>query len=189
MSFVESRAKSHNIDDDFEHLVAHAMSCTLESGVECATENRMLRFGSLDQVLNDDDVMRFMEGMVKHGSRGFWRQQATEVHARPGGASWIDRAASKMKIRIHCSIARLGQACSLGWSEIQHAKSKTFCFMRDLLWALRFSPRVSLWYCGLYKGLNRLEKLDERPIQVRQLGLLPLEFSLHCIGLFEWGHH
>ena len=32
------------------------MSYTLESGVGCAMENGMLRFGSLDEVINDDDL-------------------------------------------------------------------------------------------------------------------------------------
>ena len=45
------------------------MSCTLESGAECAMGNGVLRFGSLDQVLSDDDLMRFMEGMIKHESK------------------------------------------------------------------------------------------------------------------------
>lgn len=31
---VESRANFRNVDDKFEHLVGHAMSCTLESSAE-----------------------------------------------------------------------------------------------------------------------------------------------------------
>ena len=47
------------------------MSSKLESGAECAMGNGVLRFGSLNQVLNDDDLMRFMERMFKHGSKDF----------------------------------------------------------------------------------------------------------------------
>ena len=59
--YVEGRANSYNIEDDFEHLVAHAMSCTLESGVVLG--NGVLRFESLHQVFNDDDFKRFEQGM------------------------------------------------------------------------------------------------------------------------------
>ena len=39
------------------------MSCTLESDVGCAMANEMLRFGSLDQVLDKDDLKRFEQSI------------------------------------------------------------------------------------------------------------------------------
>ena len=39
------------------------MSCTLESGAECTIRYGVLRFGSLNQVINDDDLNRFVQGM------------------------------------------------------------------------------------------------------------------------------
>ena len=54
--YVEEITNSHDIEDDFEHLVGHAMSYTLENGVGCAMVNGMLRFGSLDEVISDDDL-------------------------------------------------------------------------------------------------------------------------------------
>jgi hypothetical protein len=41
------------------------MSCTFESGAECATGYGVLLFGSLNQVLNDDEL-----GMMKPGRKG-----------------------------------------------------------------------------------------------------------------------
>ena len=41
------------------------MSCTFENGVGCVMGNEILRFGSLDQVLNDDDLKRFDQGMSR----------------------------------------------------------------------------------------------------------------------------
>ncbi|XP_057548207.1 uncharacterized protein LOC130826654 [Amaranthus tricolor] len=78
---VESRANSHNIDDDFEHLVAHAMSCTLESSVGCVMANEVLRFGSLDQVLHEDDLKRIDQGMSRGKYCSAWQRHSR----RPGG--------------------------------------------------------------------------------------------------------
>ena len=75
-SIVESRANSDNIDDDFEHLVAHAMSYTLESDAECAMWNEVLRFGFLDQVLNEDDLKGFDQGIIRGKAWSNSRQQA-----------------------------------------------------------------------------------------------------------------
>ena len=88
---VEARANSNNIDDGFEHLVAHAISRTLESGAECTMGSGVLRFGSLDQVFDDDDLKKFMKGLecldqgkarMKEGSSKAVGQQVTEVPAR-----------------------------------------------------------------------------------------------------------
>ena len=73
---VEARANSYNIDDDFEHLVAHAMSCTLESGAECAMGSGVLRFDSLDQLFDDNELRRFLKGRIA------WDGQAS--HSRKG---------------------------------------------------------------------------------------------------------
>ena len=58
---VEARPNSRDVDDDFEHLVAHAMSCTLESGAERSTEYGSLRFGSLDNVMVNDALLGLEE--------------------------------------------------------------------------------------------------------------------------------
>ena len=57
---VEANANFHNIEDGLEHLVACAMPCTLESDVGVPWEIKMLSFESLDQVINDDDLSRFV---------------------------------------------------------------------------------------------------------------------------------
>ena len=50
---------SRNIDDDFEHLVAHVMSCTLESDAEYT-----MGYG-MNEVINDDDLGCLSEGKVR----------------------------------------------------------------------------------------------------------------------------
>ena len=44
---IQWRVDLHLVDDDFEHLVAHVMSCTFESDVRCAMGYGVLRFGHL----------------------------------------------------------------------------------------------------------------------------------------------
>ena len=62
---VKSRANSHNIDDDFEHPIDHAMPCTLESGEGCAMGYGVVRFGSLDEVIDGDDLGCLSEGKAR----------------------------------------------------------------------------------------------------------------------------
>ena len=44
---VESRANFDDFGNGFDHLVAHALSCTIEDDVVCAKEYRSICFGSL----------------------------------------------------------------------------------------------------------------------------------------------
>lgn len=123
MKIVEPRTNSRYINDDFEHLVAHTMSCTLENGAECAMGKGVLRFWSLDQVLSDDDLMRIMERKVKHGSCFGW-QQTIDVHARQGRASWHNWAANQEKdIRLDQS----SKSCS-GRAPKEQNLATTFVF-------------------------------------------------------------
>ena len=59
------------------------MSYTLENGVGCVMENEVLRFESIDQVLNEDDLKRFDQGMSR-------------------GKDCSSMAAALMKVRGHC---------------------------------------------------------------------------------------
>ena len=58
---VESRANSHEVSDGFDHLIMHALSCTLESEDESAMGCGHICFGSLDQVMNDDELVCLKE--------------------------------------------------------------------------------------------------------------------------------
>ena len=63
---VESRANSHEVSDGFDHLTMHALSCTLESEDESVMGYGHICFGSLDQVMNDDELMcRFKEAKTR----------------------------------------------------------------------------------------------------------------------------
>ena len=51
LNSVKARISSHDVEGDFDHLVAYSMACTLESGDVC---NGRISFRSLDEVMNGD---------------------------------------------------------------------------------------------------------------------------------------
>ena len=61
--------KSHAISEDFKHLIAHALSCTLDSEDISAMEYGGLNFGSLDELIKVEDLVCFdnSKGMPKKG--------------------------------------------------------------------------------------------------------------------------
>ena len=73
--FVRARANSHNNGGDFDHLVAYSMACTLESVKVCVMEYGTISFGSLDEVIDVDDLESIGQGMkcLDQGKdRGKW---------------------------------------------------------------------------------------------------------------------
>ena len=62
LEFVESRPNSHDYGDGFDHLIAHALSCTLENEDVRDMSYGGLRFGSLDEVIKVDDFGCLNEG-------------------------------------------------------------------------------------------------------------------------------
>ena len=67
---VESRAHSHDIGDSFDHLVAHSLSCTIKNDGVYEKEYESIYFGSLNEVINDDDLECFDKGygVLKKGA-------------------------------------------------------------------------------------------------------------------------
>ncbi|CAO2832275.1 unnamed protein product [Amaranthus hypochondriacus] len=63
LQIVEASPNSRDVDDDFEHLVAHALSYTIESEDESIMGYGHIRFGTLNEVINDDKLMKSMHGM------------------------------------------------------------------------------------------------------------------------------
>lgn len=61
--------KSHAIGEDFEHLIAHTLSCTLESEDVSAMEYGGLKLSTLDEVIKVEDLVCFdnSKGMPKKG--------------------------------------------------------------------------------------------------------------------------
>ena len=49
---VKASANIHNNDVNFEHLIEHAFSCTLERNDKNVSYVNGLRFGTIDDVLN-----------------------------------------------------------------------------------------------------------------------------------------
>ena len=60
--FVESCSKSHFGGGEFDHLVAYSLACTFESEVVSARKYDGICFGSLNEVINDDDLICLDEG-------------------------------------------------------------------------------------------------------------------------------
>ena len=60
---------SHDIEDDFRHLVVYVLSCILDSDMKCAMGNGMLTFGSLNEVITIDDLKRFGQNMTRLKAR------------------------------------------------------------------------------------------------------------------------
>lgn len=53
--FVESRANFNEIGDGFDHFVAHALSCTLDSEDVSVMGYGSIYFGSFNEVIHEDD--------------------------------------------------------------------------------------------------------------------------------------
>ena len=52
ISCVKASANIHNNNANFEHLIEHDLSCTLERNDEDVSYVSELRFGTMDEVLN-----------------------------------------------------------------------------------------------------------------------------------------
>ena len=59
---VEARSNSHVIGDSFDHLVSHALSCTFKNNGVCSKEHESICFGSLNEVINDNDLVCLNDG-------------------------------------------------------------------------------------------------------------------------------
>ena len=58
--------------DEFDHLIGHVLACTLESEDVSDMGNERISFGSLDEVINDDDLESFGQGIE-------WLDQSKKV--------------------------------------------------------------------------------------------------------------
>ena len=54
---AESRLNSHEVGDGFDHLIMYALFCTLESEDESVMGNESICFGSLNEVMDEDDLV------------------------------------------------------------------------------------------------------------------------------------
>ena len=59
------------------------MSCTLERGAERSTSYGVLRFGSFDRVVIDDELRR-----LEHGMDGAWLQE--DIRCRGGSLGLVE---------------------------------------------------------------------------------------------------
>ena len=64
-------ANSHGEGDDFDHLIAYPVACTLKSNNGCAMGHEMLRFESLHEVIKGNilEFLRQGKRCLKQGNR------------------------------------------------------------------------------------------------------------------------
>ena len=132
------------------------MSCTLDSGAKCAMGSGVLRFGLLDQVFDDDELRRFVQGKHSMG----WTSKSLEKRGRnlscSTGRAWSARSSHKTDwLSSSCSIER-------------HSANyfAAFCFMCGFLWA--FKPFVLVYSHVFYDYIRSLRALlgyNERKMQ------------------------
>ena len=77
---VESSPKSLHDGGEFDHLVAYSLACTFENEVVSATKYESLCFGSIIEVIDEDDLkclkventqrMKGIQGCSTHQARG-----------------------------------------------------------------------------------------------------------------------
>ena len=68
--------KSQLVGDGYDHLIAHALSCTLESSVRCEMEDGEITFGSLNKVIKGVHLRYLDEGK---GARGIFHCALNEA--------------------------------------------------------------------------------------------------------------
>ena len=69
LAYVESRPNSHDFGDRFDLLIAHALSCTLESEDVRDMSYEGLRFGSPDEVIKMDGLGCLNEAKTRRSWR------------------------------------------------------------------------------------------------------------------------
>ena len=108
--------KSHTIGEDFVYLIAHIISCTLESEDVSAMDYGGLNFGSLDEDIKVEDLLCFdnTKGMPKKGllewSSSMARSSKQQIQcssfwnpARPGQADYITQKHEYSFLFLVCS--------------------------------------------------------------------------------------
>ena len=68
---VESSLKSQHDGGEFDHLVAYSLACTFENKIVSARKYDGICFGSLDQVMNDDELMCCLKDAKTRRMEGF----------------------------------------------------------------------------------------------------------------------
>ena len=79
---VEPSSKSHFDGGEFDHLVAYSLACTIESDVVSARKYESISFGSINEVIDGDDL-GWLDEAKSRGSSRF------EEEARPLEHNWL----------------------------------------------------------------------------------------------------
>ena len=150
--------------------VQRSMACTFENEVVSAKEYGSICFGSLNKVMNDDELVCLGDGkaQVKDCSSKTATHSRNSSHWR--GAQPVEQG---LLGRARCSSSSEGSAGSLGWSS-RAARVE---------WASTCVHRTFSVLCGKI-CLREIISCSERLIQVRKLCFTPLEFLHLCIRLF-----
>ena len=65
MGSIVSSSKSHLDGGEFDHLVAYSLACTFENDSVCAKGYGSIWFGSLNEVMDEDELECLNEGKTR----------------------------------------------------------------------------------------------------------------------------
>ena len=127
---VVSSSKSHHDGGKFDHLIAYSLACTFENEVVSARKYESICFGSINKLIDEDELECFNEGKAR----------------RSGG--FEDRSTSRAKMQHQSS-----EHWTAALPE-RHAAPEfvSFCFCVDFVWAL--SPFVQC-FSNMFYGYIR----------------------------------
>lgn len=79
---IESSHKSHRDRGEFDHLIAYSLACTFENEVVSERNYERICFGSLNEVMIDDELLkRLVHGMDCNVKQAAASQKAQEEAA------------------------------------------------------------------------------------------------------------
>ena len=114
-------SKSHLDGGEFDHIVAYSMACTIENDDEHELKHRVIRFGSLDEVIKVDGLM-----LARECHKGLAR--LVEHNGSVELRSSYNPMSTDGALDHSSMLARS--------SELQRAKIECLCFIRRSLWAI-----------------------------------------------------
>ena len=141
----------HGVGGDFAHLIAYYITCILESDDVCALGYGRIKFGSLDEIIIRDHLGCFVEDKRMH-------------YMVCGLCLERDKAKKKRsKVLARCNDKKYKAIeIAVGHGSLKWATSAPtdaiFVLCNFFLGIKGTCPKVSLIYCELYKGSNRIRK-------------------------------
>ena len=121
---VEAKANSHHIDDEFDHLIVHALACTLENENVSGIRYGRISFGSLDEMIIRDG---FDEGntVLKEGV------DVCPIQGKARGERCMTKAIAQHEDSSCSRLAPPGQAARCSVERGATPKFSSFLFVAE----------------------------------------------------------